>query len=254
MGITDRLNKIIPEYESGTKISLLDLEGDSERIYISEASSPTCVGFIDIVGSTKITARLNCRQMSRFYGLFINWASAVVRAYGGRVVKNIGDGLLFYFPLGQEKADSKQIADCLDCSIALSMLHPSINRKFRSEDLPALDYRISLDYGEVSFASTSESLNADIFSVTVSVCSKINSFAAPNSVVVGGDMYEVCKKLSGYSFKELRKSVVVANRTYPVYAVNESRTVHEYLRAIRRADAIKELQEHESRIPEVKVV
>jgi class 3 adenylate cyclase len=245
---------IIPDYESASRSSLLDLEEDAERISISEASSPSCVGFIDIIDSTRITARLNCRQMSRFYTHFINWASAVVRAYGGKVVKNIGDGLLFYFPLGEGKDDTKQLVDCLNCSIALTMLHPNINRKFRSEGLPALNYRISLDYGEVSFASTNESSNADIFSVTVSVCSKINSFAEPNSVVVGGDMYEVCKKLGGYSFKDVKKSIMVANRMYPIYTVYESRSVHEYLRATRRADPIKELRKHDSKIAEVKVV
>ena len=253
MGITLDPNSPILGSDLRGRFQPFDWEENSDRISISDVSSPSCVGIIDIIDSTRITARLNKHQMSKFYCHFINWANAVVRGYGGIVVKNTGDGLLFYFPLAEDSVDTRRIEDCLNCSIALCMLHPNINSKFRSESLPPLNYRISLDYGEVSFANTKETLMADIFSVTVNVCAKINIMAEPNSVVIGGDMYQVAKSLGGYSFKEVKKSISIANRLYPVYSVNESRTVLQYLRSIRHPHPPTNQSELNNGLKEVKL-
>jgi class 3 adenylate cyclase len=106
--------------------------------------------------------------------------------------------------------------------------------KFLSESLPELNYRISLDYGEVSFAKTTDSTTLDIFSTTVNVCAKINNLAAPNTVVVGGDMYQMAKNLSGYTFQSIKKSISVSDRPYPVYIVSEAKTIREYLVSRKR--------------------
>jgi class 3 adenylate cyclase len=133
-----------------------DSASQQDNIFFSEKSRMCCVGFVDMVDSTRITAGLTTRQMSKYYSLFINWVSGIISGYSGKVVKNTGDGLLFYFAL---RADSpiKTVRNCLDSAITLSVLHRSINRKFISELLPELNYRISLDYGEVSFAQTVDS-------------------------------------------------------------------------------------------------
>ena len=166
----------------------------TDNIYFSEKSHMCCVGFVDMVDSTRITARLTMRQMSKYYSLFINWVSGILSGYSGKVVKNTGDGLLFYFAL---RGDSpiKTVRICLDSAITLSVLHRSINRKFISELLPDLNYRISLDYGEVSFAETVDSTTSDIFSTTVNICAKINKAVEPNKVIIGGDLYQIAKNL-----------------------------------------------------------
>jgi class 3 adenylate cyclase len=195
---------------------------EGNDISFSEGCCTCCVGIIDMVNSTKVTAGLHRDQMSKYYCLFINWAAAVIRGYGGTVVKNTGDGLLFYFPSAEESENAKVIRQCLDCSIAMIRLHPNVNMKFRSEFLPELNYRISLDYGEVSLARTMDSTVLDIFSTTVNVCAKINNIAAPNTVVVGGDMFQVSKNLSGYGFRQTNRTLSIADRPYPVYSVSEA--------------------------------
>ena len=206
---------------------------ESDKLCFSENVCMSCVGIIDIVNSTKITAQMSRNQMRRFYSHFLNWATAIVTAYGGLVVKNMGDSLLFHFPVPEDQLDKRSIRDCLNCSIALSKLQPNICSKFRAESLPDLNYRISVDFGEVSFATSADAPNPDIFSITVNICSKINSFAAPNMVVIGGDMYEVSKDLSGYSFQETSRTVSVSNRSYPVYTVTESKSGFRVLQFIR---------------------
>lgn len=193
-----------------------------ENISFSEKSSMCCVGFVDMVDSTRITAGLTTHQMSKYYSLFINWVSGIIRGYSGKVVKNTGDGLLFYFTsLGDSPI--KSVRNCLNSAIRLSILHRNVNRKFISESLPELNYRISLDYGEVSFAQTVDSTTSDIFSTTVNLCAKINKVADPNKVIIGGDLYQIAKNLDDYEFQEVKETISIWNRAYPLYSVSEAK-------------------------------
>ncbi|HXW12510.1 MAG TPA: adenylate/guanylate cyclase domain-containing protein [Nitrososphaeraceae archaeon] len=225
MGITEIQNPIslnlnVPENQ--------DFVNQRDDITFSEKASMCCVGFVDMIDSTRITAGLPTHQMSRYYSLFINWVSSVIRGYGGEVVKNTGDGLLFYYcSVGDSptKADShaKTVRNCLNSAITLSILHQNVNKKFISEKLPELNYRISLDYGEVSFAQTVDSTTFDIFSTTVNLCAKINKVANPNKVIIGGDLYRIARNLRGYDFQEVKQTISIWNRAYPLYTVSEAK-------------------------------
>ena len=201
----------------------LDSANERENIFFSEKSRMCCVGFVDMVDSTRVTAGLTTRQMSRYYSLFINWVSGIIRGYGGKVVKNTGDGLLFYFT-SLSDSPIKSVRNCLNSAIRLSILHRNVNRKFISESLPEVNYRIGLDYGEVSFAQTVDSTTSDIFSTTVNLCAKINKVADPNKVIIGGDLYQIAKNLNDYEFHEVKETISIWNRAYPLYSVSESKT------------------------------
>lgn len=200
-----------------------DFASQQDSIFFSEKSCMCCVGFVDMVDSTTITAGLTTRQMSKYYSLFINWVNGIIRGYGGKVVKNTGDGLLFYFILLGD-SPIKTVRNCLNSAITLSILHRNVNKKFISESLPELNYRISLDYGEVSFAQTVDSTTLDIFSTTVNLCAKINKVADPNKVIIGGDLYRIARNLSGYDFHEIKETISISNRAYPLYTVSEAKT------------------------------
>ena len=204
-----------------------DFASQRDNIFFSEKSRMCCVGFVDMVDSTRITAGLTTRQMSKYYSLFINWVSSIIGGHSGKVVKNTGDGLLFYFT-SFDDSPIKTVRNCLDSAITLSILHRNVNRKFISELLPELNYRISLDYGEVSFAQTVDSTTSDIFSTTVNLCAKINKVADPNRVIIGGDLYRIARNLSGYDFHELKETISISNRAYSLYIVSEAKTIAEY--------------------------
>ena len=71
----------------------------SKGIRFSGDSIKSCVGFIDLVDSTKNTITMEgLDYIRRYYSTFINSVSDLVKSYSGKVVKNIGDCLLFYFP------------------------------------------------------------------------------------------------------------------------------------------------------------
>jgi len=62
-----------------------------------ETSQNYCVGLVDIVNSTNISASLTQHKLSKFYEIFLNSMAQTVEKFGGFVIKNIGDSLLFYF-------------------------------------------------------------------------------------------------------------------------------------------------------------
>ena len=71
----------------------------SKEIIFSGNMIKGCVCFIDLVDSTKNTITMdNLEHIRIYYSKFINSVSKIVKSYGGKVVKNIGDCLLAYFP------------------------------------------------------------------------------------------------------------------------------------------------------------
>jgi class 3 adenylate cyclase len=64
----------------------------------SGVSIKSCVGFIDLVDSTKNIATMdNLESIRKYYSTFINSISKIVKSYSGKVLKNVGDCILFTF-------------------------------------------------------------------------------------------------------------------------------------------------------------
>ena len=80
----------------------------------------------------------------------------------------------------------------------------------------------------MSFAHTIDSTTFDIFSTTVNLCAKINKVAEPNRVIIGGDLYRIARNLSDYDFHEVKETISISNRAYPLYTVSEAKTIGEY--------------------------
>ena len=58
-----------------------------------------CIAIIDIVNSTKITENLpNSEQIRKYYSTFLNTMASIIKQYNGKVIKNAGDCLIYYFP------------------------------------------------------------------------------------------------------------------------------------------------------------
>ena len=58
-----------------------------------------CIAIIDIVNSTNITENLpNSEQIRKYYSTFLNTMASIIKQYNGKVIKNAGDCLIYYFP------------------------------------------------------------------------------------------------------------------------------------------------------------
>jgi class 3 adenylate cyclase len=187
-------------------------------LQFSDYSEKYCVCMVDIVNSTKITSKLSDSQTSEFYRIFLNSVALIVRNFGGIVVKNIGDALLFYFPIIHSEKELT-IKKCLNCCLALGESHKDIVTKLQKENLPIFDYRTSATFGMVRIARTSTSSVNDIFGATVNRCAKINRTAPANGLIIGEEFYENAKDLDSYTFKKISSDIVSPEHGYTGYIV-----------------------------------
>jgi adenylate cyclase len=119
-----------------------------------------CVGFIDLVGSTALAHRLSIGELGRVLTMFELAASDAVTTRGGRVVKLIGDEVLYTAP------DATSA-----CAIALDLTarfaeHPSV---------PPV--RAGIAGGEVLIR------DGDVFGPVVNLAARLVKLAPPGQVL-----------------------------------------------------------------------
>ena len=108
----------------------LELENHvNNMISFEEISQNYCVGVVDVVNSTQNIARLSKKQASTFYSVFLNTVGYIIQNNGGKVVKNTGDGILFYFPKHSTIAENYDLS--LDCGIKILEATDMINKIFK---------------------------------------------------------------------------------------------------------------------------
>lgn len=188
-------------------------------ISFSGSQKSYCVGIVDMVNSTKVTAYLEHGKMCEYYEIYLNSLTEIAKEFGAVIVKNIGDSLLYYFPDTCDAEDKSSVKISLDCSIAMVDSCGEINKFMSERGLPPVSYRVSSDYGRLTIAKYSGSICEDIFGPTVNMCSKINSMALPNSAVIGGDLYQITRQFKGYEFHSLVGFSSGIRLDYSVYAL-----------------------------------
>ena len=130
-------------------------------------SRPMCVGFVDLVGSTALAQRLSTGELGSVLGEFERLAADAVRDAGGRVVKLIGDEILY--TVGDESTA---------CHIALGLAasfdaHPVI---------PTV--RAGVAGGSVLMR------DGDVFGPVVNLAARVVKVAAPGEVVAPAALAE----------------------------------------------------------------
>ncbi|TBR23116.1 MAG: adenylate/guanylate cyclase domain-containing protein [Candidatus Nitrosotenuis sp.] len=189
-------------------------------LQFSEYSSNYCVCFVDIVGSTKLTAKLSDLETSKFYSIFLNSMATIVTQYGGIVVKNIGDALLYYFPK-TDTDETEPFENMLKCSMDMLESRAKINNRLIVEKLPEVSYRISAAFGPVRVAIVATSTIDDIFGTTVNKCAKINTLATPNTLVVDESLYNKIKGIDRYEIGKIADYAIDADNNFSVYLVKQ---------------------------------
>jgi two-component system, OmpR family, response regulator ChvI len=212
----------------------------AEEISFIGGSQNCCVCFIDIVDSTRITA-IEIEQSEKikmYYSLFINTVAAIARDFDATIIKNTGDSLIYYFPKTTSPVTNSSIIDfknVFECGLTIIAVNPIINEKLKEKGLPDLSYRISADYGKVEVAKSLTSTSEDLFGPTVNLCSKINSRASPNQMVIGNNLYQVSKAAfidNDYHFNKVDDYQIDNNieNQYPIYSVFNKSKKHNDVR------------------------
>jgi CheY-like chemotaxis protein len=198
----------------------------SKEIRFSGDSIKSCVGFIDLVDSTKNTITIdNLEYIRRYYSTFINSISNEIKSYSGKIIKNIGDSLLFYFPKTSDSNNSELFKEAIECGFRLLDARHSVNEELFKQHLPPFSYRISMDYGVLDLALVGEYSQIDLFGSTLNICSKINSsLSILNTLIIGENFYRILKSFSNimdnYNFINNGEYNISEYNKYSTYSIN----------------------------------
>ena len=184
----------------------------------------SCIGFIDLVDSTKNTITMNnLGNMRNYYSTFINSISEIVKNYNGKIIKNIGDCLLFYFPKTSDPNRVYAFRETIECGFKIIDERHSINEELLRQHLPPFAYRISIDYGVIDFALVGDYNQIDLFGSTINLCSKINSYLSmPNEIILGDNIYRILKSFSSI----INEFNFLYNGEYMITPVTKYSTYH----------------------------
>jgi len=191
-----------------------------------------------LVDSTKnIVSMEDLESIRKYYSTFINTISDLVKNSNGKVIKNIGDCLLFYFPkTSNHNKNEDTFREVIDCGYKILNGRYKVNEKLSNQNLPPFSYRISIDYGVLDLALVGDYSQIDLFGSTINLCSKINSsfLSVPNEIIIGDNLYRVLKSFplisNDFNFIENGECNITKFMEYPTYKLKRKKnynTLHE---------------------------
>ena len=168
----------------------------TEEISFLNDSDSYCVCYIDMIGSTKVISQIATvpDKIRKYYSIFLNSMSAIIKKYGGIIIKNIGDSLIFYLPKTSDSTNRSAFWNVIDCCVTMMAAYKFVNLEMSKIGLPSVSYRISADYGKAIISKpNANSQTSDLFGPILDLCTKINSKAPPNGMVIGNNLYQILK-------------------------------------------------------------
>jgi two-component system, OmpR family, response regulator ChvI len=153
-----------------------------------------CISFIKTVPPPE--AIEDSEADRKYYSIVFNTISAIAKSFDAKIIKNVGDGLVWYFPRTSNSTDESAFNDVIECGLTIIAALPTINAKLLEENLPTVNYRISADYGKVEVAKSATSGVDDLFGSPMNLCAKINSLASVNRMVIGNNLYQFVRRIT----------------------------------------------------------
>ncbi|MBW8750239.1 MAG: adenylate/guanylate cyclase domain-containing protein [Propionibacteriales bacterium] len=147
------------------------------------------IGFADIVGYTRQTRSLKQEELARLVDVFEARALEIVTAHDGRIIKTIGDEILFAADRAEDTA-----------YIALELVEEHLH----DEDFPQL--RVGVAWGSV--------LNrlGDVFGPTVNIAARLTSVARPGRVLADKALAEELQDNEDFRLRRMRRTSVKGYR------------------------------------------
>jgi adenylate cyclase len=152
-----------------------------------------CVGFADMVGFTMLSQQLSEEELAALVSRFEDVAHDTVTARGGRVVKMIGDEVMFVTDVA---------TDAARIGLALAEAY--------ADDELLSDVRVALAVGPVLVQ------DGDFYGPVVNLASRAAGIAAPGSVLVSDEFHTTLQRefdlepqaATEFAFKALRPRLV----------------------------------------------
>ena len=173
---------------------------------------------IDIVGSTAMSMTLPVERLATIIQTFTQEMSIIIAAYGGYVLKYIGDAILAFFPVHPDNTLLPCI-NAVNCAYSMiKIMHGGLNPILNEYDYPEMGVRVGIDIGEnivVQYGLANRTYtikkkqkifkkpHLDILSYTNSIAAKMTAFAKPNQIIIGQLVYDILDDVQKSTFKVL---------------------------------------------------
>ena len=152
------LQRLTVRVEAGLAASAIGRDGSEDDAPLPLARA---VGFADMVSYTSLSRQMNERTLAQMVQRFENKCAEIISIGGGRLVKTVGDEVLF-------NAETPEAGAQISLGLAKAM----------SEDPVLPSARVSLVWGRVL------SRLGDIYGPTVNLASRLTALADPGTVLV----------------------------------------------------------------------
>jgi len=176
---------------------------------------------IDIANSSKQVNALSSEQTAEYYQEFIERTSDLIQKHGGYVLKNVGDCVIGFFLSSTFMVENHERA--VLCGLGMfDMIKDSLNPYLRERMIPAIECRISADFGptKVLMVRSKDGYSAiDIFGSAMNSATKISHYAKPSQMVIGDNLFWRLIDNDGLDFKLLKHWDLIGKSSYPVYRV-----------------------------------
>ena len=143
--------------------------------------------FCDLVGSTRLSTRLDPEDLRGIIGAYHRGVTEIVERLGGFVARYMGDGVLVYFGYPQAHEDDAERA--ARCGLAL------VDRVRRLNEAEELHARVGIATGLVVVGG--EVVEHDVAGDTPNLAARLQALAEPDTVVIAastrrlvGDLFE----------------------------------------------------------------
>jgi adenylate cyclase len=133
----------------------------SHRLSLEKSDAGHAVGFLDLSGFSRVSKRAGSAELTDIIDTFEAAAFDVVSAHGGRVVKLIGDEVMF-------------VTDDVDTAVAIGL--DLITRLAPIDKMPPV-------HGGLAFGPT-VTIGGDVFGPTVNLASRLTTVARPGSLAL----------------------------------------------------------------------
>ena len=196
---------------------------------------------VDLVGSTKMAMRLPLDRLTMIIQAFNEEMSVAVKAFGGYILKYVGDAVLAFFILPGNKSEAKVVCiNAVNCAkYMLQIAREAINPILNQYDCPEINLRIGLDIGENAIIQSGWDIHPnipsrrknnnkniiitnhnkkqqqhllvkkpvyDVLSYTLSIAVKMTALANHNHLVIGDPMYNRLDDKQRSAFRRLHIS------------------------------------------------
>ncbi|MFL6476630.1 MAG: adenylate/guanylate cyclase domain-containing protein [Nitrososphaera sp.] len=190
---------------------------------------------IDLVGSTRMSSDLPTDRLATIIQAFTQEMSITISAYGGFVLKYVGDAIMaFFLATGDKYLPCINAVNCAHSMIKI--IREGINSILNQYDYAEMNVRVGIDLGEnvvVQYGWDIFNVDGkkvkrphfDILGHTINIATKMTSLGKPDQIVIGQMAYDVLDERQKSTFHRLQVSAEVwgymsdySGGIYPLYA------------------------------------